>query len=184
MKAFLDGCAYLLLRDNPADTLTEYKDTLNAAREIPVSACPAFVEDVLESCRQASDEDDDIDAARFTLLLERLDERTKKHQSPKRSLERARKPRPDTRFDRIERIKRLFPGCTLSLHRVDTENRFVMGGDAYAIDEAVEAYQPIDTAEGEWYEMDEVWVVCEADGRLHFYDQRLEPIADEMIHPV
>ena len=43
---FLDRCAYLLLRDGPGDTLTDYKVMMQGRREISESSCPSDIQDL------------------------------------------------------------------------------------------------------------------------------------------
>ena len=48
IKRFLDSCAYILLRDDPGDTLTDYKDIIIGSKELNVSSCPAYIADVID----------------------------------------------------------------------------------------------------------------------------------------
>lgn len=177
----MDACAYILLRDNPAGTLTDYKETMHDRREIPVSACPASIEDLLESSRRSTEGHEDL--SHFILLLERLDEHAAIYQDKRREAARAAKAakRPPTRFELLAGITRAHPGSTLAWCRVDTDNDFEYHGERFTIDKAVTQYQPTDTEEGPYYDMDEVLVVRTAENELYFFDQRLTPIGGDMI---
>lgn len=75
IKRFLDGCAYLLLRDAPEGTLTDYKEIMRGRKEIDVSSCPSWIADRLDagghtlSCAAREEQE------RFQVLLDRLDEK-------------------------------------------------------------------------------------------------------------
>ena len=84
IKRFLDGCAYLLLRDNPEGTLTDYKEMTRGRNEIDVSSCPAWVGDLLDAGGYSLRGGDIEENARFACLLERLEERRKNTKSKRR----------------------------------------------------------------------------------------------------
>lgn len=177
VKAFLDACAYLLLRDNPEGTVSHYKDIMNGKREIPVSSCPQMVDHLIYSGRQPPEDEGDNEFSKFALMLERLDARAKPYES-----KRKKKPKKkETQFQRAERIRKEHPGCRFFFCRVNTENRFEYNGVYYRIDESVEVYQPKQTREGALYDMDEITVVRAADGKLYFYDQKMYPLDREAI---
>ncbi len=169
VKIFLDNCAYILLRDNPEGTLSHYKEIVVGSHEIPVSSCPACIDETISGGHA---EDDESEESRFTQMLEKLDAREATLGIPKPK----KKPRVETKFQRTERVREAYPGCTFAHCRVDTTNRFEHDGVWYVIDEWVAAYQPKETKEGLLYDMDTVVVVSDAEGVLHFYDQAMRPI--------
>lgn len=173
VKKFLDDVAYLLLRDDPGDTLTRYKILSQGSREISVSSCPAEITHYVHGARCAP-ADDEREA--FSLLNEKLDKKLAPYKK-----EKPRKEWPPTKFDKIERVKRELPGCTISTYPVDTENIFEHGGVEYQISDDVTQYQPRKTREGLQYDMDRVMVVETEDGELRFYDQSFDRIPDEEI---
>lgn len=89
IKRFLDGCAYLLLRDAPEGTLTDYKEIMRGRKEIDVSSCPSWIADRLDagghtlSCAAREEQE------RFQVLLDRLDEKAHAYISRRK---RRRKP--------------------------------------------------------------------------------------------
>lgn len=168
IKRFLDGCAYLLLRDNPEGTLTDYKEMTRGRNEIDVSSCPAWVGDLLDAGGYSLRGGDIEENARFFCLLERLEERAEKYK--KQAPEKARK-KEQTRFQRLQKIRNTLPGCNISSALVDTENVFSYGGRQYQISPAASQYAPRQTREGELYDMDRVLIV-ERDGvPVMFLDQ-------------
>lgn len=171
VKQFLDDVAYLLLRDDPGDTLTHYKILSQGSREIDVSSCPAEITDYFYGARCAPAEDEH---ETFDLLNEKLEKKLspyKKEKPPKKW--------PPTKFDKIERVKRELPGCKISTYPVDTENIFEHDGIEYQISDDVTQYQPHRTREGMQFDMDRVMVVETDDGMIRFYDQAFDRIADE-----
>lgn len=175
VKAFLDSLAYLLLRDNPEDTLSLYKEYSRGSREIPVSSCPAVVGNLYYGDNVVACEENPMRNLGFQHMLEDLDEQAGKHGAtlvvpkPKKQCE-------STRSTRLETIRAQYPGCSFSFHRVDTENHFDHNGTWYHIADHVEAYRPKETREGLLYDMDQVVVVEAGDHQLHFYDQQFHPI--------
>lgn len=176
VKAFLDACAYLLLRDNAGDTMSHYKEMARGNTEIPVSSCPPSVSHLIDG-GQFSPAEEMLEKERFEQIMDCLCNQPAQEDRPKAR----RKPRPDTNSDRIARIKLQFPGCSFTHCYVDTENEFSFKGIQYAIDKALPAYQPKETRHGLLYDMDQVVVVCEANGTTRFYTQKLEPIDSNMV---
>lgn len=75
IKRFLDGCAYLLLRDAPEGTLTKHEEIKHERYEISVSSCPAWVSGLIDAGSYSPRGNSDEEEARFRCLLDRLDER-------------------------------------------------------------------------------------------------------------
>ena len=73
IKRFLDSCAYLLLRDNPEGTLTDYKEVMHGRNEIDVSSCPSWIADRMDAggCTLSGGMEDE--RTRFECLLDKLD---------------------------------------------------------------------------------------------------------------
>ena len=178
VKAFLDGCAYILLRDNSEGTLTTYKEKMNGTREVPVSSCPDYFEDMLYSNRKPPDEErGSARDTQFANMLERMDQQKSRLSNRKKKADW-----PATRFHRVEEIKTELPGGEFTFCRVDTKNRFEFDGVYYVIDKSQKAYQPKRTKEGSLYDMDQIVVVRTPDRKLHFFDQKLRPIDPDLIH--
>lgn len=179
MKAFLSGCAYILLRDKPEGTLTAYKEMINGTREVPMSSCPAQFSDYLYSNRKPPEDIDEETQsnAQFETMLDRLDQQAAPHKNRKK-----KKPEIPTRFDRIEEIKEALPGGVFSFCRVDTKNWFEHDGIWFKIDPSVKAYKPKRTKDGLLYDMDKIVVVQTPDRLLHYFDQKLNSIDQNFVH--
>lgn len=176
VKAFLDACAFILLQDNKEDTLSRYKEMINGKREIPVSSCPPLISHLLESGYHCEAEDMD-EAQRYELMLDRLDS----FGPPLSQSKRNREERAETRSDRLEAIRSLYPGCVFHHCRIDTENHFEFDGEWFAVDTCVEEYNPIETKHGLLYDSDQVIVVVDEDGISHFFTQQVWPIDDALV---
>lgn len=111
IKRFLDGCAYILLRDDPGDTLTDYKEIMIGSKELNVSSCPACIADIVDGGGATLSMGDEDENLRFATLLEALDAKADKYRKKPAA---RKKQRPDTRFDRLERIRRAYTGCQIS----------------------------------------------------------------------
>lgn len=160
---FLDRCAYLISLDNPAGLESEYKAMAHKVREIPASECPSAISDLLYSDRlPASDFDED---ERFKALCDKLDE------SHTRFLKKTRGKRAETKFNRIEQIRKKNPAAKMSWVSVDEENRFVYSGTSYIIPTYYNGYASSENNDA----MDRVLVVDNA-GVLVFYDQNVRPM--------
>ena len=115
VKRLLDRCGTLLLRDVPSDkrlTLTSYKEMTMGSRELNLSDCPEAIAQMFESgeidlSRLSAD-----DKLRYQMLIEHVDAKTG---VPLIS----RKQKYSTRFDRLEAIRRKYPGCKMEICRVD-----------------------------------------------------------------
>lgn len=177
VKVFLDSVGYLLLRDNPEDTLTIYKECARGRCEIPVSSCPASVSDLLYGDGADLSDRSGINNEQFTETLADLDERAERQASRKTR----KQPKHDSRYSQILSIRRQYPGCRFTYCRVDTENCFEYDGQWYAIDESVDAYSPVESEDGPAFPMEEIIVVRDVEGGLHFFDQALCQIEDDMI---
>lgn len=177
VKGFLDGLAYLLLRDDPGDTLTTYKMIVRGSTEIDVSSCPAEIEDVLYGNGATLRESNDI--AAFEMLVEKLDSLAEPYKKPKKDKPKLGHP---NRYEKIERLKRDFPDSSIHILPVDTENIFEFDRQEYQIDESVRQYQPQHTREGVLFDMDRIVVVQTAENELIFLDQVFEPIHSSLIH--
>jgi len=157
VKRFLDGCAYILLRDNSDGTLTDYKEMIIGSKEISASSCPAFISDIIDGGGATLCMGDEDEMLRFETMLEDLDAKARSRKSKSKP---KKKPKKETRSERIDRIRREFPGCRLSIPLpVDTFGNFMYNGVEYHIDERCERYRPRMTRYGEQYDMDRISVV-------------------------
>ena len=162
VKAFLDRCAYLMAKDSGA-VESEYKQSVRASKEIPVTECPPAVGDTLYSNRQTPQEE--YEQERYEVLCDKLDKRKVA----------SKKKRVDTRFDRITRIKRQYPKATLTWCIVDAANKFTYRNTRYTVPSDMEGYWKAPNEErlgGSLGVMDRILVV-EDKRHLVFYDQSL-----------
>lgn len=180
IKAFLDGCAYLLLRDNPEDTLSTYKEIARGRSEIPVSSCPDTISDMYYADGYSLNDGDRGPRVAFEQMLKKLDN----HASKYGVKEKPRKTSGSSaRSRRIEAIRDAYPGSVFHFSRVDTDNQFVHDGRTYQIDQSVAAYSAKQTKEGLLYDMDQVMIVS-TDCEMAFFDQDAFPIDDMLVHKI
>lgn len=176
VRWFLDRCAYLLLRDGAGDTLTDYKEIKQGRMELSVSSCPSFIQDQFYGAAPILREHQADERLQFAALQEKLDDHG---QRKTRHTEQR-----ETRYSRLERMRKLYPGCQMQHCRVDTDNTFMWAGKRYRIDEKLKQYGAVKTREGEYYAWDRILIVYDATGIRCFLDQEAEPIATGMVHPV
>ena len=178
IKRFLDGCAYLLLRDAPEGTLTDYKEIMRGRKEIDVSSCPSWIADRLDagghtlSCAAREEQE------RFQVLLDRLDEKAHAYIS-----RRKRRRKPETSFQRLERVRKEYPQAKIAVCAVDTDNCFTVSGKSYCIAESVYQYAPKRTQEGLLYDMDRIYAVLQDGVPILFLDQEANRLDLRDIYP-
>lgn len=144
---FLDRCAYLLLRDGPGDTLTDYKVMMQGRREISESSCPSDIQDLFYAgapvLRSAAGEE----RAAFKQMFSETTLR------PKESKTR------DGRFERLTRARSLFPDGEIEASIVDTENCFIWANRKYRISREARQYEPVHTRSGDYYALDKILIL-------------------------
>ena len=163
VKLFLDSLAYYYLLGNTQGVVTDYKKVMHAKREIPVSNCPAYIENLLYSTVGTTSQADREEASSFKIMLEKLDSNAEKYETQK-----VNKKRQESLFQKHNR---------LGIHggewcRVDTDGIFEHNGRKYEIDKGETQYQPIETDIGLLYDMDRILVT----GTGNFYDMKYDPV--------
>lgn len=163
VKRLLDSLAYFLLSGSMDNIETDYKMVMHSKREIPASNCPSYVDNMLYSSSVMTGNAKKEEQAEFIDMLERLDSRAKPYIQTKEK----RDPKVESKFHKRQR---------LGIHGgewcvVDTEGKFLFGGDVYEIDEDATQYQPIQTKYGDLYDMDRILAY---DGR--FYDMNFDEV--------
>lgn len=143
------------------------------SREISVSSCPEVIADMLESGKADLNILSPDDRLRYQLMVDHLQEQCPQERKPTFSQE--------TRFDRLQRIRRKNPGCGLYICRVDTEGDFVYADEKYRVDSTQGKYAPHPTRYGDQYDMDRIIVIHLPDGRLQFADQDGYLLEDQMV---
>ena len=122
------------------------------SREIAVSSCPSCIQNLFYAGAGVLRSDAEEEKTRFAQTLENCN----------RVLDRKvsrRKDRQETKFDRLEKVRSMYPGCAIEACTVDTENVFRWREDIYRISDSLSQYRPEDTDCGEYYAMDRVLVV-------------------------
>lgn len=177
VKNFLDDCGYLLLRDNPEDTMTAYKEMARGRSEIPVSSCPSRIKRLYGFDERCSEEKS-VTESEFEVAMATVDDKAKEvGVKPKV----AKEPYvPSLRKQRINQIRQDHPGSVFHFCRIDTENCFTFHDTVYRVSESIAAYLPTQTKHGLHYDMDEVVVAAHEDG-LSFYDATFVPIPDDAV---
>ena len=167
IKRFMDSCAYLLLRDNPEGTLTDYKEVMHGRNEIDVSSCPTWVADRMDAggCTLSGGTEDE--QTRFEFLLDRLDSKAEKYMKRDKRV----RSRAETKSQRLQRVRDRYPYGRIEICRVDTDNCFSCAGRYYCISESVYQYAPRETKEGLLYDMDRIHAVVEDGIPVLFLDQ-------------
>ena len=171
MKWLLDRCGTLLLRDVPGDsrdTLTSYKESMIRLREINASDCPPCVSSLLEG-REITQEN--LSETENQCLNSFLDHLSEKEQMVRKPREKKEKPRPSTRFERLEAIRRQYPGCQMRLCQVDVNGDFQYENERYRVDSTCGKYAPHKTRYGDQYDMDRILLILLPDGGRAFADQ-------------
>lgn len=177
VKRLLDRCGMLLLRDVPPDkrlTLTSYKEMAVGSRELNLSDCPEVIAQMFESGKIDLSRLSSDDKLRYQMLIERADAKVG---TPLIS----RNQKHSTRFDRLEAIRRKYPGCKMEICRVDVDGFFSFGGYNYRVDSTCGKYAPHKTRYGDQYDMDRIIVIQCTNGAIKFADQDGYEMDDEMI---
>ena len=143
------------------------------SREINLSDCPEAIAELAESGALDLSLLSADDKLRLELLKDRLHARNKETVKEK--------PRLSTRFDRLEAIRRKYPGCTMEICRVDVDGFFSFGGYNYQVDSTRGKYAPHKTRYGDQYDMDRIIGIQCTDGTVKFADQDGYEMDDEMI---
>lgn len=160
VKSLLDRLGFLLTMRSE-DVESEYKAMTHKVREIPVTECSSFINDMFYSEGEPPLYDD---SERYKLLTEKLDQLVENR--------RKKKPLPhrETRFDRLTKIERSFPDSKRTWCIVDANNHFTYNGIEYTVPEEMQGY--IDDTQDKVL-MDRILVV-ESENALRFYDQNVQ----------
>lgn len=163
VKRFLDCLAYFLLIGNTDGVVTNYKNSMNAKREIPMSSCPQQIENAMYGLASPplpgfSDEEERV----FRNCSEDTGSSAKKRR------------KKETKFDRWAEKDAVLHFKRLERSVVDTENEFTFDGNRYRID--ILMVRPYAANETGAYGMD--YVICGVDHSdgVHFFDQNFREI--------
>ena len=144
---------------------TDYKKVMHAKREIPVSNCPSFVENMFYASGATSVPADREERASFRVMTDRLDANAAKYEAPK-----PQRKRQESKFHKCRR---------LGIHggewcRVDTDGVFEYNGRVYKISNDEAQYQPVETEIGLLYDMDRILAIGTDD--VEFYDMNYDKV--------
>ena len=135
---------------------------MHAKREIPVSSCPEYVDNILYSTGGSTDDIDRDEDERFNLMLDKLDNKAKQYKVNK-------KPKGQTESKQHKRMRLGIHGGEWCI--VDTENKFWYKNEQYVIDDQAVQYAPVETQYGQYYAMDKILVTG---GK--FYDMNFDEV--------
>lgn len=165
MKRFLDSVAYFFMIGDMQGIETDYKKVMHAKREIPVSNCPSFVDNMLYASGATTDQIDLEERASFQVMTDRLDAKAEKYEAPK-----PQRKRQESKFHKCRRLGiRGGEWC-----RVDTDGLFEYNGHRYEIDKDEIQYQPIETEIGLLYDMDRI--LASGIDTVEFYDMNYDKV--------
>lgn len=183
VKLFLNGLAYFLMLGNTGGIVTDYKRVADGKREIPISSCPSYVEDLVygtgSTLMPANDDEDAV----FQATLERLDEKAKKLCPHDKRNARKTKAVSKTRYDKIQKIKSIIGPADFFYPIVDTDNIFSFNGSNHRIDDLVSGYSGKRVGDCDvLYDMDKIICAVCPDGQTYYFDMNMEAIPNEYIH--
>ena len=165
MKRFLDSIAYFFMIGDMQGIETDYKKVMHAKREIPVSNCPSFVDNMFYASGGTTDSIDAEESVRFREMTDRLDAKAEKYEAQK-----PQRKRQESKFHKCRRLGiRGGEWC-----RVDTDGRFEYNGRTYEIDKDEIQYQPVETEIGLLYDMDRI--LASGTHTTEFYDMNYDKV--------
>lgn len=135
-------------------------------REINASDCPACVAELIDGNSGTKEDLGYIDNVQLDVFRDILRDQDEKYK-PKEK----KKPRPSTRFERLEAIRRQYPGCQMRLCQVDVNGDFEYENERYRVDSTRGKYAPHKTRYGDQYDMDRILLILLPDGGRAFADQ-------------
>lgn len=175
VKRFLDGAAYCLMLGDTHGITTDYKRMADGNREIPLSACPAFIEDQVYGGGSSQPTVDDL--LYLQQMKESLDEQAEKIFGHKKEKP---KKRALTKSDKIRSFEKEFHPIGYEYPAVDTDGNFTVGGISFHISENCLQYAPKQVGDDLLYDMDKVVVanVKEDEPNYHpyFFDMNFDAI--------
>lgn len=163
VKRFLDCLAYFLLIGNTDGVVTNYKNSMNAKREIPMSSYPQQIENAMYG----------LDSPPLPGFSDE-EERVFRNRSEGAGSSAKKRRKKETKFDRWAEKDAVLHFKRLERSVVDTDNEFTFDGNRYRID--VLMVRPYAANEAGTYGMD--YIICGIDhsGCIHFFDQNFREI--------
>lgn len=179
VKMFLNGLAYFRMQGNTDGIVTDYKRLVNGKREIPISSCPAYVEDQVYGTGPTLLPNGD----EALLRSEESDNGVKKPKSKKSKSGKKSKEKILSRFDKVAKIKSMIGRSDFYYPTVDTDNHFALKGNRYTIDDCISCYQGKQVGDDDvLFDMDKIICAITPDGRFYFFDMNFDSIPNEYIY--
>ena len=165
VKRQLDCLADFLLRGNADDIVTDYKRKANRSREVPMSSCPSYMQNIVDSSVIATG---DAQATEETRLFRGMMEEI----MPPPEEKKTRKQRKPDRFDRVRSVgAKSFERCI-----VNTDGDFQFNGETYHVTDS--RYDGVPSRLGDFYAMDRIIVATMPDGSLKFFDMNFHKVSE------
>ena len=137
VKRFLDSIGYYLLYGNTDGIVTEYKEVVNQAREIPVSSCPGSVNNIFYASGGSSGDVATEEKLAFRIMTELLDERANSRKKPRAPVKKSGASRRRKMYEILEEND----GARMETFVVDTDGCFHADGRTMNIS-GVREYEP------------------------------------------
>lgn len=159
---------------------TDYKRMADGNREIPLSACPSFIEEQFYGGGSSQPTEDD--KLFLQQMTESLDEQAEKIFKGKR---RPAKKKPATKSDKIRKFESEHKTVEYFYPAVNTDGDFSVLNQRFHISEACIQYAPKSVGDDVLYDMDKVIAVLCKDLRttclyMRFFDMNFDPIDDHV----
>lgn len=86
VKRFLNGLSYFLLLGDTEGVVTDYKESMNGKREIPISSCPSHIEDMVYGTGSVLHPPHEEEEASFKIMINGAEDKlTAKKKKPQLS---------------------------------------------------------------------------------------------------
>ena len=176
VKWFLDKLGFLMSLDDPGEVQTPHKQMSVMVRELPLSECPSAVSDMVYAVRETltADSRESGEWERLELLTEKVDAIAGRKPPEKKKW-------PETRFEKLQKIRKMWPGCEYNWIYINDDNSFSFGDKEYWISGELPQYQKEDSAEGEFANMSDVLVVSKKGWVMAMYDAACTKIDDSFL---
>lgn len=176
VKLFQNGLAYFLMLGNTGGIVTDYKRIADGKREIPISSCPSYVDDLLYGTGMTLASQNEHEESFRSALDNKDDFVTKTRKSKQKS--------SNTRYEKIRRIESFIGKSEYFYPIVNTDNEFVFQGKRYRIDNRVAGYNGKNVGSDTLYDMDKIVCAISPDGKRYFFDMNMDLIPNQYIHSV
>lgn len=155
VKRLLDSLGYYLLYGATDGIVTEYKQTVTKAREIPVSSCPSYVNNIMYGSGASKGDAQAEENLSFKVMTEMLDEKAATRKKPKPT-----KGRQVSRRRKLELIRQENGGAQVERFTVDTDGCFWVGNDVKQVvdlpEYSAKTVHHRNGSEDELYDMDQI----------------------------